>query len=212
MSIREGTKVRIMAYAGYNNRYAEKVGVVFKNTDLNRNTVGIKFDDISNPSSSYGVFWFPIDRIEIIESEEKINMLQGFKVAAIKFLDGTNTDKEYFYALYDNDILVGDMVVVKTGHHGFALAEVSAVREPFQDLDLVKCGREIVSKVDTTKYTARCEKAKYIYELKVGMQKKANAYQQLAMYRMIAENDPEMMQMLTEYENLLKSGEVSDEQ
>jgi hypothetical protein len=192
-----GTTVIIMPNAEYNNRFVKKVGVVKK---VMRNHIGVLFDDITNTASSYGVFWFDEHNIEIIENEVQI-MNANFIVAGIKFLDGTNTNKEYIYALYDESIYPGDIVVVKTGHHGLALAEVTS-RDAFPK-DSVKCGREIISRVDFTAYNEREAKAKHLSELKTAMDKKVEELQHTASYELLAEKDPTLKAMLEEYKSLI---------
>ena len=85
-------------------------------------------------------------------------MLNDYITANVQFLDGTNHNMQYSYALYDPTICVSDIVVVKTGHHGFALAKVIEIAP--ESATAVQFGREIVSKVDFSAYTARQEKAK----------------------------------------------------
>ena len=95
--------------------------------------------------------------------EEEPPMLKNYKVAGIKFMDGYNTDKTYPYALYDENIAIGDTVVVMTGHHGMAIAEVRSIGE--MPKDSVSCGREIICQVDMTAYNDRKAKAKKMAEL-----------------------------------------------
>lgn len=90
-------------------------------------------------------------------------MLNDYITANVQFLDGTNHNMQYSYALYDPTICVSDIVVVKTGHHGFALAKVIEIAP--ESATAVQFGREIVSKVDFSAYTARQEKAKQLKEL-----------------------------------------------
>ena len=129
-------------------------------------------------------------------------MNENFVVAGIKFLDGTNTDREYTYALYDERIAVGDIVVVKTGHHGFALAEIASIGNfPYS---AVQCGREVIDKVDFTAYTEREEKAKRVKALKAEMDEKVRQLQQTALYELLAEKDPDLKAMLEEYKSLIR--------
>lgn len=201
MQLAIGTQVIILPYAEYRDKYRGFIGTVERVTGLAKDKIGVAFENVRNDASSYGVFWFSANKVEIIESEESIDMLQGFVTAGVKFLDGTNSDTEYFYALYDENICTGDTVVVKTGHHGFALAVVSSIGE--HGCDVVKCGREIVDRVDFTAYNDRCNRVKRLAELRSTLNDKVREYQQNAIYEMIAEKDPAMKPILDEYKAIL---------
>lgn len=196
--IGEGMLVEILPSEVYANKFAGKRGVV-ENAQFD--TVGIRIKNAHNPRSSKGLFWFPKDIIKIIESENYFMKSEKFIVAGIKFQSGTNTDKEYFYALYDATVEVGDLVVVQTGHHGFAVARVSSIGE--RDAECVECGREIVSKVDLSAYETRVHKRESIKTLKSEMDKKIKELQEMAIYELLAKEDDSLAAMLTDYKRLL---------
>ena len=124
---------------------------------------------------------------------------ENFMVAGVKFLDGSNKDKEYFYALFE-EYNVGDLVVVQTGHHGLALAEISSV--DCGDKNRVKCSREIITRVDMEAFYQRQEKRKALAQLKKDMDKKVKELQETALYELLAEKDPALAAMLAEYKQL----------
>lgn len=97
-------------------------------------------------------------------------MPNEYKTASIQFLDGTNHGTLYTYALYDEGIVAGDLVVVKTGHHGLALAKVVEVSPEIAAP--VKYGRQIAAKVDLSAYEARVQRAKRLSKLKQEMDAK----------------------------------------
>ena len=200
MSIALNVKVVVLHSDKYGNRYEGKCGVI-ENTSCGGTAVGVKLEGYSNPRSSNGLYWFAEDEIELIESEETImlNQNENFMVAGVKFLDGTNTNKEYFYALFD-EYCVGDLVVVQTGHHGLALAEIVSVG--WDDKNKVKCSREIVTRVDMSNFYDRQEKRKALAQLKKDMDKKVKELQETALYEMLAEKDPELAAMLAMYKQL----------
>lgn len=132
-------------------------------------------------------------------NKEEYNMLPGYKTASIQFLSGTNKEKTYFYALYDDTIQAGDMVVVSTGHHGLALARVAFIGGP---ASYVSCDREIVCKVDTSAWDARKEKAVKLQQLKEDMDERVKAYQATALYELAAEKDPTLKAMLDQFKAL----------
>ena len=127
-------------------------------------------------------------------------MLKNYRVAGIRFQDGYNTDKTYPYALYDENIAIGDLVVVMTGHHGMSIAEVCSIGD--FDKDAVSCDREIVCKVDMTAYQDRKARAKKLADLKKEMDAKVKALQEVALYELMAEKDPELKGMLEAFKAL----------
>lgn len=197
MHIEVNTRVTIRPHANYKGKYTNEQGIVLR---AYKEMVGVKLDNHTNKSSTYGVFWFKPTEVDIIESEEII-MCENYSVVAVQFLDGSNTDKKYMYALYDDTIVEGDLVVVKTGHHGLAVAKVVAFEG--NKPGTVCCGREIICKVDMTAYEARKQKAQMMTDLKNRMDVKVQQLQQTALYELLSEKDPELATMLAEYKSLL---------
>ena len=188
--------VQINYVSAYKGQFVNQVGTVVRVYD---DVIGVKFDSNYNTRSKYGAYWFKRKEIDLIESEMFL-MNENCTVAHVQFLDGTNQDKTYAYALYDEGIIPNDLVVVKTGHHGMAVAKVISIGG---NMNSVSHGREIICKVDTTAYDSRKEKAKKVIDLKVQMDKKVQHLQQTAIYEMLAEKDPELAAMLNEYKALL---------
>ena len=137
------------------------------------------------------------------------NMLMGnnYKVATVKFVEGNNTEREYHYALYDDDIYGGNHVVVKSANHGMGIAVVTYVFEDDeitqQMRDYCNEGREIVAKFDMGAYNHRVANRKKAKQLKAEMNKKMKEMQELAMFEMMAEKNPELKEMLDTYKELI---------
>ena len=125
--------------------------------------------------------------------------MNGYKSVGIKFLEGTNTEREYIYACYD-EVEQGDYVVVKSGHHGWGLAQVSEV---LNEDCAVECGREIIAKFDPSAYFARIEKIKRLSEIKKSMDAKVKELQHLAIYEALAKDNSEMKELLDEFKSLI---------
>ena len=191
-----GDQVKIKSQSNYHGRFAGEFGEVVRQYDDN---VAVKIDGHTNPRSQYGAYWFNENEVEFIESEE-INMYGNYITADVAFLNGTNADKTYHYALYDSAIRPEDIVVVQTGHHGLAVARVVALGEPNVP---VSHGREIVCKVDMSAFEERKAKAAQLVELKARMDSKVQQLQKAAVYEMLAEKDPELAEMLKAYKELL---------
>ncbi len=126
-------------------------------------------------------------------------MLNGYKSVGIKFLEGTNTEREYIYACYD-EVHEGDYVVVKSGHHGWGLARITQV---FDSEVPVECNREIICKFDPSAHFVRIEKVKRLAEIKRDMDAKVKELQHLAIYEALAKNNPEMKELLDEFKSLI---------
>lgn len=193
-------KVKIIGTSKYASGLIGKIGVI-ENTSCGSTSYGVRIAGCENPKSSIGLFWFAEDEIEFIEREESIMLSQNenFMVAGVKFLEGSNKDKEYFYALFD-EYDVGDLVVVQTGHHGLALAEISSLG--WSDKERVKCSREIVTRVSMDAFYSRQEKRKALAQLKKDMDKKVKELQETALYELLAEKDPALASMLADYKKL----------
>lgn len=139
----------------------------------------------------------------------EINMFMGnYQVAVIQFIEGSNTNNEYHYALYDESILPGDHVVVKTAHHGMGIAKIiNIIADEYvtqKMRDYCNCGREVISKFDMNAYNERIEKRKMAKSLKIEMDKKVKEMQELTMFEMMAEKNPELKMMLDTYKELIK--------
>ena len=136
------------------------------------------------------------------------NMLMGnYAVCSIKFIEGTNANKEYCYALYDDSIVAGDYVVVKSAHHGMGIAQVCDIinKELITQsiLDYCNEGREVIAKFDMCAYEERVVNRKKAKQLKAEMNKKMKEMQELAMFEMMAEKNPELKEMLDAYKELV---------
>ena len=140
------------------------------------------------------------------EKGEKI-MIGNYTVCTIKFIEGANTGREYHYALYDDNICCGDYVVVKSANHGFGLAQVNeiipdgCVTQAMRDY--CNAGREVISAFDMGAYNDRVDKRKRAKELKAEMNKKMKEMQELAMFELMAEKNPELAEMLATYKELM---------
>lgn len=200
-------RVQIQAphrYRGwFNGLFGE---VVRRSSDsVSSNTVGVKVDGYYNKRSAYGVYWFKISELvpeneNKSESEETKMLLPNYTAASVQFLSGSNAEVKYTYALYDETVVVGDTVVVQTGHHGLALAQVVEISADL--VPKVACNREIVAKVDFTAFYDRQARAKRLAELRAAMDTKVKELQALALYDMLAEKDPALKDLLTEYREL----------
>lgn len=192
-------KVTILPSDKYDNRFEGKKAII-ENTSCGGTSVGVKIEGHYNIKSKTGLYWFDANEVEKIEKGDKFMMFEDFVVVGVKFLDGTNTDKEYFYALFEYAD-IGDLVVVNTGHHGIALARVSSIG--VGDKSEVKYGREVIARVDETAHKDRVARRNEIARLKAEMDKKVKELQEVAIYEMLAEKDPALASMLSDFKALV---------
>lgn len=154
--------------------------------------------------------------VQKITSEQEIqnnkgdnDMLMGnYTVCKIRFIEGTNTNSEHYYALYDDNICVDDYVVVKSANHGLGLAIITnIIPDGCVEQKMRDCcneGREVVSAFNMDAYNERVKNRKKARDLKKEMDKKMKEMQELAMFEMMAEKNPELKEMLEAYKELIK--------
>ena len=197
-----GDTVKVIKCNQYKNKYTGEIGEIVREY---KEMFGVVLNGRTNHKSSYGCFWFKKVQVEQIlnsleDSEDFLIMnMTGFKYAKVSFMDNGNSVCSQIYALYDEDIVKGDVVVVKTGHHGLAVAKVEEVSETGQT---PRNGREIVCKVDLAAYEARKEKQKRLAELQATMNARVKELQALAVYEMLSEKDEGMKALLDEFKKL----------
>lgn len=130
------------------------------------------------------------------------NMLVGnYRVAMVKFVQGTNTVKGYAFALYDNDITVGDLVLCDTSN-GYNVAKVEEILSK-SDYEGTTVTKEVICKVDFTNFENRKENRAKAIKIKAEMDKKIKEMQELTLFEMMAEKSPELKEMLEAYKGLL---------
>lgn len=203
-----GMRVRICARLDKYKNYdlLDKTGTIVTKY---RNNFGIKVDDIFNKSSIPGLFYFRESQLiplnddgikeENIMTINTTNITGYTQAIRIKFIDDTMPCR-YVYASFEPDLKVGDLVVVKPSHHDVALARVHEILEGTDH----ESTREVISKVCTDDYNERVKVRTQVAELKAKMQERARQLQDIALYQMLAKDDPAMQALLDEYQALKK--------
>ena len=193
----KGIRVKIHCTTKYGGKLNCKIGTVAYNAGYG--TIGVAVDDAINRNSNHGWYYFYETQLEIFTDEGVTKMEGNYRIALIRFLEGQNTDKEYPYACYDPLLAVNDKVVVKTAHHGFGVGVITDfIENAGQDIT-----REILVFADFRAYEKRLESLKRRDELRKEMAKKAAQMQEIALYKMLAQDDPTMAEMVKEYTELL---------
>lgn len=139
---------------------------------------------------------------KIINNDEGNNIMSvkgNYDVAMVKFVRGTNTTKEYAFALFDKNIYENDLVLCDT-ENGYGVAKVIRIVNQNGYEGIVT--KEIICKVDFTAFENRKELRRYKESLKKQMDKIVADNQELILYQAIAEKNPEMAGMLKAYKEL----------
>lgn len=194
-----GDTVKVVKCEQYNRKYEGLTGEIIREY---KGMFGVLIEGHKNHSSSYGCYWFRKGQITVFfdnkESEDESIMLGVYRTALISFLDDGKRECVSRYALYDN-FEVGDVVVVKTGHHRLQVATIASIDET---VGRVTNEREIIAKVDLTDFNKRVETRKRVSELKMAMDVRINKLQKMTMLEMFSEKDAEMKALLDEYKSL----------
>lgn len=161
---------------------------------------GVLLDGIKNPASREGLFWIESRNLKLESEDNRMAKLTGFnKVAVIE--QGTGySQKDYFYALYDDNIHPGNKVLVS----GSASGQIWTVKDiVYEDTYANKnITAEVICKVDTTDYDNRCKNRKEAEELRKQMHKKRKEIEARKDDEYYASLDSEYAEMLAKYKGL----------
>lgn len=202
--MRVGDRVKVLPRCTkYGGKYNGKQGTVkvvrsWGFADTTPKSFGVCLDGEFNNRAAGGLFWFYHQDLGC-EKEEN-NMLSGYEAVKIKFIDGGS--REYTYALYPTEkpCLIGDLVVVQTGHHGLTLAQITEVDGA--DVREVSSGRQVVSVVNRAAFQKRIAAEKRIAELRTAMAARAKELQETTLYEVLAKEDDGLRAMLDEFKML----------
>lgn len=176
-----GDKVKIISY-----RSSKLEGLSGVITREYKGIFGVMVEGHKNHNSQYGCYWLRKSQIILFEIEESEDeeMFGDYKTVQVSFLNDNEKEQVCMskYAMYDN-FEVGDVVVVKTGHHGLAVAKIASIDDT---VSRVANGREIVTKVDMGTYENRVASRKRVSELKTAMDVRINKLQRMAVLEMFS--------------------------
>jgi hypothetical protein len=164
---------------------------------LYKGSIAVNIDGKTNTRSSYGCFYYKNNQLKMLGGD---TIMEGnYNIAHVKFLEGSNTENIYHYALYEGtEATIGDICVAKSAHHGFGLVRIVDILPKSNEA----ITREIVCKADFTAYNDRVAQRKRKAELMTEMKKRAAAAQEILIYKNLAASDPAMAELLSEYESL----------
>ena len=162
-----------------------------------RNSVWVKFDCWKNGKEKE--LYINKENLIIERKDFRMAKLTGFnKVAVIKQEYGC----DYFYALYDENIHLGDKVLV-TGSATGKMWTVKDVIDYDESVITKNITAEVICKVDTSAYDERCANRKKAEELRKQMDKKRKEIEARKDDEYYASLDPEYAAMLAEMKEMV---------
>ena len=193
-------------------------GQVVKTTSR---SIAVQIDGMYNAASSNGLYWFERSELDIIRDESEDNKMTGFsKVAIVKLVDDYN-QKDYGFALYDEDI--NEIVKYDTNHPLYLIVNAKGKDNKFLGiLKEIKTVEEygkgvtaqVIGVVNMNAYNARIDeenrqkeiakqKASIEKELKSEIEKMNN----IALYEKMAKEHPENPRLVKLVNALKELGE-----
>ena len=175
----------------------QEVGTIIDLPVQYPNSVIIQFDNWLGKGEK--TLYIKKDNLKIIESggTDMAAVTGNYRVAVVRFVDGGNQGTNYSFALFDNDIEVDDLVLCDT-QRGYNVAKVTEIIKQ-EDYSGVTITKEIICKVDFSNFEKRKEIRKRKEAIKKQMDKMVKQNQELVLYQMLAEKNPDMKAMLDEY-------------
>ncbi len=135
-----GKRVKIRYSDKSTYRYLGLVGMCGTVERTSSSTIGVRIDGKTNQAGSYGVFWFRISDLEILEKESEDIEMEGFKnVAIVNLLDDYNK-KDYGFALYDTEL-----ELLKTEDYGLKLNQLVVTNARGKDNRVLGMIRQIMT-------------------------------------------------------------------
>ena len=204
-----GDRVKIQSPKAYTNGH---FGIVVALNCYDGSRVRVELDNGKGiyEYSPYSLIW--VGRNYKMAREIKVNkegnsmaISGNYIIATCRFLEGTNTTKDYNFALFDADrqVAVGDRVLVDSAG-GFNVCSVTGLctQEECREKGWAMPTKEVVCKVDFEAYYRRKEQRKAKEALKKQMDKMVKDNQELILYQAIADKNPEMAALLEKYKEL----------
>lgn len=131
-----------------------------------------------------------------------MSKITGYNKVAIIEQGSGCCKRDYFYALYDENIYCGDMVLV-TGTASGQVWEVKGVIDKDDSAIKSNITAEVICRVDITDYERRCDNRKKAEELRKQMDKKRKEIEARKDDEYYASLDPEYKAMLEQMREIV---------
>lgn len=171
--------------------------------------VGVFIEGYDNPASSKKLFWFKKNEITIIndKGEDVMITINHYANKNYKFCYTTkqNSGVTELHA-YQGDLKEGDYVICDNDYGNGALSVRIVIKANVSraDLETNTIDGEVMGVADVSAFFIRKENEKKAAELKKKMAERAKAYQEEAFWKMMAQEDPQMAELLAAYEEVNK--------
>lgn len=188
------------------SKFKGETGVIKNNHVGYNNYLGILLDNYTNHKESK-LYDIKLCKTSVrlincnetnIGREENIMKLTGYNKVAVIEINGTN----YHFALYDDDIQVGDRVLV-TGNCNIQTIKEIITKDEAKERYSKDITAEVMCKVDLSAYETRVENRKKAEKLRKEMDKKIAEMDEMNKYVLYAEKNDELAKMLEEYRELV---------
>lgn len=198
-----GATVRVIKQHNYPGE--QLVGLIGTVRSASGSSIAVNFDTVKNNRSSYDSFYFKPNELILVDAHNNENMeeknmekITGYLNCVKVQFDGADKASVYHYANFDGGLAVGDTCIVTYGAGKIAVAKVvEFVEKPDSEVVL-----EVVTRVFMDDYEARVKAREKAAELKAKMEARAKQLQDIALYQMLAKDDPDMAALLEEYQTL----------
>ena len=184
-------KINLLSY--------NEIGIIISVPEKYPNSVVVRFENWCGKGERN--LYIRKNNLNIIkEGEIDMKITGNYRIAMVKFVDGGNTYTSYSFALFDDNINIDDLVLCDTTK-GYNVAKVVNIvnQEEYSGVTVTK---EIICKVDFSDFNRRKEARKRKETIKNQMDRFVKQNQELVLYQMLAEKNPEMKAMLEEYKEL----------
>ena len=188
----------------------------------NSKSIGVKIKGLTNKCSKKGLFWFSESQLSTPLIKRQLNRTKTSlfpykQIVNIKFVDNwalkdivsiISKDKEFTYYSYE-ELNINDLVLVKTAHNKLSVAKVIYIYGEDQDIYLRPVpGREVICKVDTSKYEYFESQKRTIQALKNKVKEYFNDINNIpiSVFKAIMENDPNFSTIYKELINVFDNG------
>lgn len=200
-----------------------KFGTVRRVSDpcSSRGHIGVEIDGKINSASSYGVYWFDRNELIFIENESEDIVMEGYKYVAIVNLVEDYNQKDYAFALHENDwrlisyigaVQSPAMVVVNArSKNNRVLATVKKI-VPVEEYFGTKITAEVVGVVNMNDYVRReadkvrkAELAKKKAAIEAELEKEINKRKSVEYYEEMARkysDNPRLIELVNELRSL----------
>lgn len=122
-------------------------------------------------------------------------------VIGVKF-DDFPYSKEYDFKYDKDDLKVGDVVVVDTSR-GLQVAKVTTITKLAAGETYSKATKWVIQKIDLTEHNARLERERKAAELKKQLEARRKQLEDIAIYEVLAKEDPKMAELLEQYKEVM---------